>query len=71
VFILEHYFSSKSFVTVREAFCSVCAHKDVPNKTVQKPVTKFRKEARITLGRLNACLRKVMDIFSVCWKVVL
>jgi hypothetical protein len=33
VFILEHYFASKSFTAVREAFSNVFADKEVPSKT--------------------------------------
>jgi hypothetical protein len=32
VFILEHYFASKSFAAVREAFSNAYPDKDVPNK---------------------------------------
>jgi hypothetical protein len=42
MFILEHYFLSKSFAAVREAFSIVYPDKDVPNKTtVHRLVTKF------------------------------
>jgi hypothetical protein len=33
VFILEHYFASKSFAAVREAFRNAYSDKEVPNKT--------------------------------------
>jgi hypothetical protein len=33
VFILEHYFASKSFSADREAFSNAYADKEVPNKT--------------------------------------
>jgi hypothetical protein len=36
VFILEHYFASKSFAAVREAFSNSCPDKEVPNKTGNK-----------------------------------
>jgi hypothetical protein len=43
VFILEHYFASKSFAAVREAFSITCPAKEVPNMTtVHRLVTKFR-----------------------------
>jgi hypothetical protein len=43
VFILEHYFTSKSFAAVREAFSNAYPDKEVPNKTtVERLVTKFR-----------------------------
>jgi hypothetical protein len=32
-FILEHYFASKSFAAVREAFSNAYPDKEVPNKT--------------------------------------
>jgi hypothetical protein len=33
VFILEHYFASKSFAAVREVFRSVYPDKEIPNET--------------------------------------
>jgi hypothetical protein len=43
VFILEHYFASKSFAAVREAFSNAFLIKEVLNKTpVHRLVTKFR-----------------------------
>jgi hypothetical protein len=43
VFILEHYFASKSFTAVRKAFSNVCSDKEIPNKTtVHRLVTKCR-----------------------------
>jgi hypothetical protein len=33
VFILEHYFASKSFAAAREAFSNPYLDKEVPNKT--------------------------------------
>jgi hypothetical protein len=44
VFILEHYFTSKSFAAVREAFSNVYPDKKVPNKTVTHMVTYFRMQ---------------------------
>jgi rRNA maturation protein Rpf1 len=45
VFILEHYFASKSFPAVREAFSSAYPDKDVPNMTtIHRLVTKFRRQ---------------------------
>jgi hypothetical protein len=42
VFILEHYFASKSFAAVREAFSNAHPDKEVPNKTtIHRLVTKF------------------------------
>jgi hypothetical protein len=42
MFILEHYFASKSFAAVREAFCSAYPDKEVPNKTtIHRLVTKL------------------------------
>jgi hypothetical protein len=50
VFILEHYFASKSFAAVREAFSNAYPDKEVPNKTpTHRLVTKFR---------VDACLRE-------------
>jgi hypothetical protein len=49
VFILEHYFASKSFAAVREAFSNVYPDKEVPNKTtVHREVTTFRKILSVT-----------------------
>jgi hypothetical protein len=44
VFILEHYFASKSFAAVREAFSNSYPDKEVPNKTttIHLLVTKSR-----------------------------
>jgi hypothetical protein len=42
VFILEHYFASKSFSAVREAFSAAYPDKEVPNKTtIHRLATKF------------------------------
>jgi hypothetical protein len=41
VFILEHYFASKSFAAVREAFSNAYPDKEVSNKTMHRLVTKF------------------------------
>jgi hypothetical protein len=50
VFILEHYFASKLFATLREAFSNAYPENEVPNKTpVHRLVTKFR---------VGACLRE-------------
>jgi hypothetical protein len=50
VFILEHYFASKSFAAVSEAFSNVCPDKEVPNKTtVCRVVTKFRVTGSVCL----------------------
>jgi hypothetical protein len=50
VFILEHYFASKSSAAVREEFSNAYADKEVPNKTtIHRLATKFR---------VDACLRE-------------
>jgi hypothetical protein len=49
VFILEHYFASKSFAAVREVFSNVYSDKEVPNKTIHRLVTKFRGAESICL----------------------
>jgi hypothetical protein len=50
VFIVEHYFASKSFAAVREAISSVYPDKEVLNKTtVHQLVTKFRDTASVCL----------------------
>jgi hypothetical protein len=53
VFILEHYFATKSFAAVRE---HTVANID--------PET-LRKVARNTLKRVDAFFQKVVDIFSI------
>jgi hypothetical protein len=47
VFILEHYFTSKSSAAVREKFGN--ADKEVPNKTIQRLVTTFRGTGSVCL----------------------
>jgi hypothetical protein len=51
VFILEHYFASKSFAAVRETFSNAYPDREVPNKTtVHRLVTKFRVGACLHEG---------------------
>jgi hypothetical protein len=53
VFILEHYFASKSFAAVREGFSNAYPDKEVQNKTtIHRLVTTFRDTAKA-----DACLR--------------
>jgi hypothetical protein len=53
VFILEHYFASKSFAAVREAFSNAYPDKEVPNKTiVHRLVTKFRDTGSVCLWQV-------------------
>jgi hypothetical protein len=48
VFILEHYFTSKSSAAVREAFSNAYPDKEVPNKiTIHRLVTKFRNTGSV------------------------
>jgi hypothetical protein len=50
IFTLEHYFASKSFVAVREAFNNAYPDKEILNKiTINRLVTKLR---------VGACLRE-------------
>jgi hypothetical protein len=50
VFILEHYFASKSVSVVREAFSNAYPDKEVPNKTtIHRLVTKFRDTGSVCL----------------------
>jgi hypothetical protein len=50
VFIPEHYFASKSFAAVREAFSSAYPDKKVPNKTtIHRLVTKFWNTGSVCL----------------------
>jgi hypothetical protein len=55
VFILEHYFASKSFAAVHEAFSNAYPDKEVPNKTTVH---------RLVIFRVDACLRKRWWTFS-------
>jgi hypothetical protein len=53
VFILEHYFASKSFAVVREAFSNVYRDKKVPNKTsIHRLVTTYRNTGRVCLWQV-------------------
>jgi hypothetical protein len=52
VFILEHYFASKSFAAVREAFSNAYPDKEVPNKTIRRLVTKFRETGSVCLWQV-------------------
>jgi hypothetical protein len=57
VFILEYYFASKFFATVRKTFSNAYLDKEVPNKTtIHRLVTKFRDTGSV-------CNRKESD----CW----
>jgi hypothetical protein len=50
VFILEHYFTFKSFVAVRQVFSNAYPDKEVPNKTAKHGlVTKFRDTGSVCL----------------------
>jgi hypothetical protein len=42
VFILEHYFATKSFAAIRETFSNAYPDKEVPNKIIHRLITKFR-----------------------------
>jgi hypothetical protein len=54
MFILEHYFTSKSFAAVREAFSNAYRDKEVPNKTtMHRLVPKLRVDALLREGREN------------------
>jgi hypothetical protein len=48
--ILEHYFASKSFAAVREAFSNAHSDSELPNKTIHLLVTKFRVDAYLREG---------------------
>jgi hypothetical protein len=50
VFIFEHYFASKSFTAVREAFSNAYSDKEVPNKTMNQLVTKFWDTGRVCVS---------------------
>jgi uncharacterized BrkB/YihY/UPF0761 family membrane protein len=49
VFILEHYFASKSFAAVRETFNNAYSDKEVPNKTTVLMST-FKLVRTVALG---------------------
>jgi hypothetical protein len=51
VFILEHYFASKSFAAVREAFSNAYPDKEVPSKTtIHRLVKKFRDTGSVCVS---------------------
>jgi hypothetical protein len=50
VFILEHYFASKSFAAFREAFSNAYPDKEVLNTTVHRLVTTFWVDACLEGG---------------------
>jgi hypothetical protein len=53
VFIFEHFFASKSFAAVREAFSNAYPDKDVPNKiTIHRLATKFRDTGSVCLWQV-------------------
>jgi hypothetical protein len=48
VFFLDHWFASKSFTAVNEAFSSVCANNGIQNTTIiHRLVTQFRDSWRV------------------------
>jgi hypothetical protein len=54
VFILEHYFASKSSAAVREAFISAYPDKKVSNKTtVHRLVTRFRDTGSVCVSSIR------------------
>jgi hypothetical protein len=66
VFILENYFTSKSFADVREAFSNAYPDKEVPNETtVYRLVTKFR-DTRNVCDRKHVRRRTVLTDETLC-----
>jgi hypothetical protein len=50
VFILEHYFASKLYAAVREAFSNAYPDKEVPNKTtIHRLVIQFQDKEDVCL----------------------
>jgi hypothetical protein len=50
MFILEHYFPSKSFAAVREAFSNAYPNKGIPNKTrIYRLLIKLRDTGSVCL----------------------
>jgi hypothetical protein len=49
VFILEHYFASKLFAGIHEAFSNAYLEKEVPNETIHRLVTKFLDTGSVCL----------------------
>jgi hypothetical protein len=82
VFILEHYFASKSFAAVREAFSNAHPDKEVPNKTIiRRLVTKFRVTGSVrdtkhvrrrtvltgeTLQKVEETLARLQPLYCKC-----
>jgi hypothetical protein len=76
VFILEHYFASKSFATIREAFSKAYPDMEVPNKTIHLRVTKFwdtgsvcdrklvQRRTVLTDGKVKEKLRTELQFFG-------
>jgi hypothetical protein len=63
VFILEHYFESKSFAAVRVAFTNAYPDSEVPSKTtIHTQVTKLRD---------TKCLYFFKKVVDICCKAVL
>jgi hypothetical protein len=51
VFILEHYFASKSFDAACEAFSNAYHEEEVPNKTtIHRLVTKYRHTGSVCVS---------------------
>jgi hypothetical protein len=64
VFILEHYFTSKSFAAFREAFNSAYPDMEVLNKTaVHRPVIKFQDRGNVCENCLSS--DKTAEIMAV------
>jgi hypothetical protein len=60
VFISEHYFASKSFAVVREAFGNAYPDREVPNKTtMHKLVTKFRDTGSVHVSRAHRATKQL------------
>jgi acyl carrier protein phosphodiesterase len=67
VFILEHFFASKSFDAVREAFSNAYPDKELPNKTtIHRLVTTFWNTGRRKF--LEDCSRNNCITARVLWR---
>jgi hypothetical protein len=66
VFVLEHYFASKSFAAVREAFSNAYPDKKVPNKTtIHRAFTEFRDTGSVC-DKCSSSDKTVPSDFKQC-----
>jgi hypothetical protein len=57
VFILKHYFASKSSAAVRQAFIIAYPDREVPNKTIHWLVTQFRHTGSVCVTSAHRAMK--------------